>query len=378
MKAMKIHAAVLRETGLPWPYSESRPLKLEELELAPPGADEVLVQIKAASLCHSDLSVIDGSRPRPMPMALGHEAAGVVKEAGSHVADISPGDHVVLVFVPSCGHCQPCAVGRPALCEPAAAANADGTLISGQRRLALDGAPVNHHLGISAFADHAVVSSNSVVRIDKDVPFDKAALFGCAVITGVGAVLNTAKVRAGSKVAVVGLGGVGLNSILGARLAGARQIVAIDLLDSKLALASELGATDVFNASDDDCVEAVRSATGGGVDYAFEMAGSVPALELAWQVTARGGETITAGLPHPDKRLALSPVQLVGEERTLKGSYLGSCVPSRDIPAYIELYKRGQLDVDKVMSEHIRLDDINAAFDRLKSGAVARQVILFD
>ncbi len=375
---MKITAAVLHETGLPAPYRESRPLRLETLELAPPGSDEVLVKIKAASLCHSDLSVIDGSRPRPVPMALGHEAAGIVTEVGSHVSDIFPGDHVVLVFVPSCGHCKPCAVGRPALCEPAAEANVGGSLLSGERRLSLDGVTVNHHLGVSAFADHAVVSSNSVVKITKDITFDKAALFGCAVITGVGAVLNTAQVRAGSRVAVVGLGGVGLNSILGARLAGARQIVAIDLLDSKLELAREMGATDVFNAGDDDCIGAVRSATGGGVDYAFEMAGSVPALELAWQVTARGGETITAGLPHPDKRLALPPVQLVGEERTLRGSYLGSCVPLRDIPGYIDLYQRGQLDVDKAMSNHIKLKDINAAFDRMKTGDVARQVIVFD
>ncbi len=374
---MKITAAVLHKVGATPPYEQSQPLRIETLELDPPGSDEVLVQIKAASLCHSDLSVIDGSRPRPVPMVLGHEAAGIIKEVGDHVSDLTPGDHVVLVFVPSCGRCEPCAVGRPALCEPAANTNAEGTLLAGGRRLTLAGGRVNHHLGVSAFADHAVVSRNSVVKIDADIPFDKAALFGCAVITGVGAVLNTAKVRPGSKVAVVGLGGIGLNSVLGAKLAGARQIIAIDLLDSKLGLAQKLGATDIFSANDVGCAAAVRAATDGGVDYAFEMAGLIPALELAWQITARGGETITAGLPHPDKRFALSPTQLVGEERVLRGSYLGSCIPLRDIPSYIDLYQSGLLKVDQIMSEHIRLEDINAAFDRLASGDVARQVILF-
>ncbi|MBM3515727.1 MAG: zinc-binding dehydrogenase [Alphaproteobacteria bacterium] len=375
---MRIRAAVLHQMGAPAPYAQSRPLKIEELELDPPGEGEILVQIKAAGLCHSDLSVIEGTRPRPTPMALGHEAAGVVKQLGSGVKDLAVGDHVVLVFVPSCGHCVPCAEGRPALCEPAAGSNVAGTLISGARRLAMKGAPVNHHLGVSAFADHAVVSRNSVVKVDKSLPFDEAALFGCAVITGVGAVLNTAKVRAGSRVAVIGLGGVGLNSVLGAQVAGARQIVAIDLREDKLKLARQLGATHVFLASDATVIDQVKAATSGGVDFAFEMAGSIPALELAWKITRRGGETITAGLPHPQKTLAIAPVQMVGEERTLKGSYVGSCVPVRDIPAYIDLYRAGKLPVDRLMSDRIKLDDINAAFDRLASGATVRQVVIFD
>ena len=374
---MKITAAVLHEIGAKTPYAKSRPIRLETLELAPPGDGELLVKIEAASLCHSDLSVIDGNRPRPVPMALGHEAAGVVLETGAHVQDIKPGDHVVLVFVPSCGHCVPCASGRPTLCEPAAAANGEGVLLRGGRRLSLDGRSVHHHLGVSAFADHAVVDRNSAVKIDRDIPFDKAALFGCAVITGVGAVLNTAKISAGSRVGVVGLGGVGLNSILGARLAGAREIVAVDLKDSKLELAKKMGATLVFNADDPDCAMAIRAAT-GGVDYAFEMAGSVPALELAWDITARGGETITAGLLHPDKRFQLPPLQLVGEERTLRGSYLGSSVPVRDIPTYLDLYASGALPVDNIMSDYIALDGINEAFDSLKSGDVVRQIVLFD
>lgn len=372
---MKIRAAVLHEMGLPRPYDKSQPLKIESLELDPPGEGEVLVKIHAAGLCHSDLSVIDGNRPRPTPMALGHEAAGEVVEVGRGVDDVVPGDHVVFVFVPSCGHCRPCASGRPALCEPAAAANGAGTLVSGARRLHLNGKEVHHHLGVSAFAEHAVVSRRSFVKIDKDISFDIAALFGCAVITGVGAVVNTSKIHPGSTVAVIGLGGVGLNALLGARVAGARQIVAIDTRDDKLDFARQLGATDAFNATDDDCVEKTKEATGGGVDYAFEMAGSAAALELAWNITGRGGETVSGGLPHPDQRFSLPPVQLVAEERSLRGSYLGSCVPVRDIPNFVQLYRAGQLPVDRLLTEKIKLDDINGAFERLADGQSVRTVM---
>lgn len=374
---MRIRAAVLHEIGTPAPYAYSRPLRIETLDLDPPGEGELLVRIRAAGLCHSDLSVVDGSRPRPTPIALGHEAAGIVLETGLGVHDIAAGDHVVLIFVPSCGHCIPCAQGRPALCEPGAAANTRGSLSSGAVRLSLEGRPIGHHLGVSAFADHAVVSRDSIVRIDPELPFEVAALFGCAVITGVGAVLNTAQVRAGSTVAVVGLGGVGLNSVLGARLAGARTVIAIDLREDKLELARQLGATTTFNATTPDCGAQVRDYTGGGVDYAFEMAGSTAALELAWAITRRGGQTVTAGLPSPERRLSLSALQLVGEERTLKGSYLGSCVPVRDIPAYIALYRAGRLPVDRLMSQRIGLADLNEALDRLARGETVRQLVVF-
>src|SRR5208282_496729 len=304
------------------PYAASKPLEIAELDLASPGRGEALVAIKAAGLCHSDLSVIDGSRPRPTPMALGHEAAGIVEAVGEGVTDLKVGDHVVLVFVPSCGRCGPCAAGRPALCEPGARANGAGTLLSGERRLTFRGEPVHHHLGVSAFADHAVVARESCVRVDPDLPLELAALFGCAVLTGVGAVVNTARVEPGQSVAVVGLGGVGLSAVLGAKLAGARQIVAVDLSDDKLAFAQKLGATDTVNAGAPDAAQTVRALSGNGVDVAFEMAGAVPALELAYAATARGGTTVTAGLPHPDKRMSLSPLALVAEERTLKGSYV--------------------------------------------------------
>ena len=365
---MRIRAAILKAIGLPPPYAQSKPLDVVELDLAPPGRGEVLVRIAAAGLCHSDLSVIDGSRPRPVPMALGHEAAGVVEALGDGVSDLAVGDHVVLVFVPSCGRCGPCASGRPALCEPGAKANGAGTLLSGERRLTFRAEPVNHHLGVSAFATHAVVARESCVRIDRELPLELAALFGCAVLTGVGAVINTAKVEPGASVAVVGLGGVGLSAVLGAKLAGARQIVAIDLSDEKLAFAKALGATDAVNAGAPDAVQAIKSLTGGGVEVAFDMAGAVPALELAYAVTARGGTTVTAGLPHPDRRMALAPVTLVAEERTLKGSYIGSAVPLRDVPRLIALFKAGRLPVDALLTHRLTLDDINAGFDRLQRG----------
>lgn len=375
---MKVRAAVLHEMGRPKPYAESRPLAIEELDLDGPGEGEVLVRIAAAGLCHSDLSVIDGARPRPTPMALGHEAAGIVEEVGNGVADLLAGDHVVMVFVPSCGHCLPCAEGRPALCEPGASANAAGTLLSGARRIRKGGATVNHHMGVSAFAERAVLSRRSLIKVDRSLPLEEAALFGCAVLTGVGAVINTARVVPGTTVAVVGLGGVGLNALLAAQLVGARRIVAIDLHDDKLALARQLGATDAFNAGSSDCVKEVHDALDGGVDYAFEMAGSVKAMDLCYRITRRGGTTVTAGLPHPDHRFELQQVSLVAEERTVKGSYIGSCVPLRDVPRYIGLYQQGRLPVDRLLSERVGFGGLNEAFDRLASGHTVRQVLVPD
>jgi Zn-dependent alcohol dehydrogenase len=335
------------------------------------------VKIGATGLCHSDLSVINGDRPRPTPMALGHEAAGTVEEVGAGVSDLARGDHVVMVFVPSCGHCLPCSEGRPALCEPGAAANTAGTLLSGARKLSRNGSPINHHLGCSAFAEYATVSRRSLVKIDRDLPFAEAALFGCAVLTGVGAVLNTAKVSPGSTVAVVGLGGVGLAALLGAGLAGARQIVAVDLAADKLELARSLGATHTVNARDQDAVEQVKAATAGGVEYAFEMAGSVKAMELSYKITRRGGTTVTAGLPPPTHTISVSQVNLVGEERTIKGSYIGTCVPVRDLPRYVALYRQGRLPVNRLMSGTLQLDDINRGFDLLHEGKAVRQVVTF-
>ncbi|MFL6713868.1 MAG: zinc-dependent alcohol dehydrogenase family protein [Sulfurifustis sp.] len=374
---MKVKAAVLNAMGAQTPYAKSKPLSIEEVELRPPGPGEILVRMGAAGLCHSDLSVINGDRPRPTPMALGHEAAGVVEALGPGVDDLKKGDHVVLVFVPSCGHCAPCAEGRPALCEPGAAANIAGTLLSGARRIRRGGNPIHHHLGVSAFAEYATVSRRSLVKIEPDVPLEQAALFGCAVLTGVGAVVNTAQVRAGMTVAIVGLGGVGLAALLGAIAAGASRIAAVDVADDKLAVAKKLGATDTFNASRPDCVDMVRTATNGGLDFCFEFAGSVKALELAYRITRRGGTTVTAGLPPPAATFPLPAVHLVAEERTLKGSYIGTCVPVRDVPRYIALYRQGRLPVDRLLTGRLKLDEINVGFDKLAKGEAIRQVVAF-
>jgi alcohol dehydrogenase len=377
MSPITARAAVLRQSGAARPYADSRPLGLETVTLDPPGPGEVRVAIKAAGLCHSDLSVINGDRPRPLPMALGHEAAGVVEALGEGVSDLAIGDPVVMVFMPSCGHCAPCAEGRPALCEPGAAANGKGELLSGGRRVFREGEPLNHHLGCSAFAERAVVSRLSLVKIDPALSFEEAALFGCAVLTGVGAVVNTAQVRAGQSVVVVGLGGVGLASVLGALACGASPVIAVDLSEDKLALARTLGPVHTVNAVAPDAVDQVRALTNGGADVAIEMAGSVRALEAAWKMTRRGGLTVTAGLPPPDAALPVNVVSLVGEERTLKGSYIGTCVPSRDIPRYVALYRQGRLPVDRLMSGAIPLEDINAGFDRLHAGEVVRLVVTF-
>jgi alcohol dehydrogenase len=370
-------AAVLRETTCPSPFAKSKPLSIEHCELDPVGPGEVLVRIRSASLCHSDLSVVDGSRPRVMPMVLGHEAAGEVVSLGQGVTDLAPGDRVVCLFVPNCGHCARCYEGRPALCEPGAAANLAGTLLSGARRLhfSANNVPINHHLGVSGFAEYAIVSRSSLVKVPTDLDFETAALFGCAVITGVGAVLNTASVPAGSTVAIVGAGGVGLSCVLGARLAGACRIVVIDLNKNKLKFAQELGAADAFDASSPNLVTKLKEATKGGVDFAFETAGVAPALALAYQITRRGGTTVTAGLPNPNHQFSIPQISLTTEERTLKGSYMGSCVPQRDIPNYIRMSQRGQLPVERLVTHRIQLDEINEGFDLLATGNAGRIVM---
>jgi alcohol dehydrogenase len=375
---MRVRGAVLREMGLPAPYAKSRPLRIEELELDPPGPGELLVKVQAAGLCHSDLSVIDGSRPRVMPMVLGHEATGEVLECGDGVADFAPGDRVVFSFVPSCGHCAPCASGRPALCEPGAAANTAGTLLSGGRRWHGDGAAaLHHHLGVSGFTEKTVVSAHSAVKIDPALPPEIAALFGCAVMTGVGAAVNTARVAPGESAAIFGLGGVGLAALLGAHAAGAHPLVAVDVLPAKLELARQLGATHLVNAREQDPVAAVKAATGGGAHHAIETVGSELVLAQAYGATRRGGTTTTAGLPHPQKMFAVPAVSLVAEERTVKGSYMGSAVPSRDLPRYIALYQAGRLPVDRLLTHRLKLEEVNEGFDRLASGEAVRQVIVF-
>ena len=373
---MKVKAAVLRESGKSQPFASSLPLSIEEVELDLPQKGEVLVQIKAAGLCHSDLVAITGERAKPMPMVIGHEASGVVCEVGPEVEGLSVGDHVVPVYVANCGRCDMCRVGRPALCQPATLANKAGTLIDGTTRLHRKGQRIFHHSGVAAFSEYAVISQNALVKIDTSIPFEVAALFGCAVVTGVGSVVNTAKVGAGQSVAIVGMGGVGLNALLAAVASGAGQIIAVDVKDKKLQIASQLGANETFNSNLENCVEQILEATDGGVHFAFETAGVSSALDLAYKITRRGGTTVVAGMPGPEATITLSHLSLSAEERTIKGSYMGSCVPSRDIPRYIGLYEKNFLPIDRLLGDRIGFDGLNEAFDRLAIGDTLRQVLI--
>jgi alcohol dehydrogenase len=373
---MQMKAVILTQGGASAPYAESQPLQVEEVDLAPPKSNELLVRIGGAGLCHSDLSIINGSIPRALPMVMGHEGAGEVVEVGADVTDVRVGDHVVFQFRSSCGRCRRCLEGRPALCETAAKSKSNGELMSGGKRLSLDGEPVSHHSGISCMAEYAVVDRGTIVIVDKSLPLDEAALFGCAVMTGVGAVTNTARVRPGDVVAIVGLGGVGLNALLGAILGGAERIIAIDVSDDKLGLARQLGATDTFNATDADCTAQVIELTKGGVDFAIETAGAIKAMETCYSILRVGGKVIAAGIPPVTETFEFKPAQLVSEERGILGSSMGSCVPVRDIPRYISLYQQGRLPVDKLIDARIGFDQINEGFDRLSSGAVVRQILV--
>jgi alcohol dehydrogenase len=366
---MKITAAVLDEIGRAAPYAHSSPLRLAELDLAAPRSGELLVRIDAAGLCHSDLSVINGDRPRPMPMALGHEAAATVIALGD-VGDrvFAVGDRVVLAFLPSCGECVPCMSGEGYLCPNGAATNGRGELLGGGFRLEEAGACVHHHLGVSAFASHAVVDRRSAVKIDGDIAPEIAALFGCAVLTGVGAVLNSAGLRPGESVAIYGLGGVGLAALLGAVAGGGNPIVAIDPVAEKRALALELGATAAFAPGEEGDV--------APPDLVVETVGKAAVLERAYALARRGGRVVTVGLPNPAERFSIPAVSLVADGKTIIGSYLGSSIPARDIPRYLGLWRAGRLPVERLLTSVSPLSDINALFDTLASGQAVRQVVI--
>ncbi|MDR3659740.1 MAG: alcohol dehydrogenase catalytic domain-containing protein [Mycobacterium sp.] len=364
---MKIRGAVLEQIGRNRPYAESRPLSVTELDLAEPGDGELLVRIEAAGLCHSDLSVVDGNRVRPVPMLLGHEAAGIVEQVGGS-SDLRVGQRVVMTFLPRCGQCRSCATDGLAPCIPGSAANGAGTLLSGSTRLSRSGTPVLHHLGVSAFATHAVVDRRSVVPVDADVPAVVASLLGCAVLTGGGAVLNAGHPKAGQTVAIVGMGGVGMAAMLTALAHDDVQVIAIDRLADKLGRALVLGAHAAYTPEQAADIKA---------EVVIEAVGHTAALETAIALTAPGGTTITVGLPHPEARITLSPLALVAEGRSLIGSYLGSAVPARDIPRFVELWRTGRLPVEALVSESISLDDINAGMDRLADGHAVRQIVQF-
>jgi alcohol dehydrogenase len=366
---MRIRGAVLDQIGLPRRYQESRPLTVAELQLDPPRNTELLIRVEAAGLCHSDLSVVDGGRVRPLPMLLGHEAAGIVEQVGAGVSDVAVGQRVVLTFLPRCGHCAACATDGLAPCSVGSAANGAGTLLDGGTRLTRDGQPVLHHLGVSAFATHAVVDRRSVVPVDADVPAVVASLLGCAVLTGGGAVLNAGQPKPGQTVAVVGLGGVGMAAVLTALAYDGVNVVVVDALSDKVDTAMRLGAHAGYQSADVGALKA---------DIVIEAAGHPSALETAIGLTAPGGRTVTVGLPRPDARITLSPLGLVAEGRSLIGSYLGSAVPARDIPRFVALWRSGRLPVEALVSSTIGLDDVNAGMDELADGKAVRQVIEFD
>lgn len=373
---MRMKAAVMREQGLPQPFAQSHPWHIEDVDLENPGPGEVLVEIRAAGICHSDLSQVKGLRKRKLPVVGGHEAAGVVLEIGEGVTSVKIGDHVVMTAVAGCGECEICKRGLPALCKSVTAARTQGLLASGETRLSIDGKPAYHYSGISGFAQYAVVMQNCLVPIDHSVPLDVAAMFGCAVVTGAGAVFNTAEVEKEQTVAVIGLGGVGLNAIMAAKIAGANRIIAIDILPEKFALAQELGATDVFLATDLELINKICELTNGGVHYVFEMTGAKPAMLTASNILRPRGEVICVGLGATDSTQEFVHAPLVTEEHSIRGCFMGSCVPTRDIPRYVEMLTAGQMPVDKLRSETIGFEQINEAFDKLASGQVVRQIIL--
>ncbi|OWU85703.1 alcohol dehydrogenase [Oceanicola sp. 22II-s10i] len=374
---MQAKAVILRELARPAPYAESKPLSVEDVTLLPPAPTDLVVKVIGGGLCHSDLSIINGSRGTPLPMALGHEGAGEVVEVGSAIMDIKVGDPLVFQFSVSCGRCRNCQSGRPQICEEAPKARAKGELISGGSRIRGDGGEViRHHAGLSCFSNYVVVNRGSVVKIDDSISMDDAAIFGCAVMTGVGAMLNTANIRPGQSVAVFGLGGVGLCGLLGARAAGAGTIIACDVDDRKLAKAKGMGATHTFNAADPELKTKVMDLTGGGVDVAVELAGVVKAMEAAYSVAVRGGRVVTAGLPPTGAKFAFEQGDLVSNEKSILGSYMGSCVPVRDIPRFLAMYRAGALPVDGLIDRKIGYDEINEGFDRLASGDALRQILV--
>ncbi len=363
--ATKIQAAVLHEFG--------QPLAIEELELDPPKAGELQVRMVASGVCHSDLHVVHGTHPTSLPVVLGHEGAGIVEEVGPGVAGLESGDHVLLTWLPYCGHCRQCTRGWLNRCENTAWY--DATLEDGTCRFHANGKEV-HHYNTSSFAQRSVVPVQTAIKVDQSLPLTELALMGCAVMTGVGAVINTARVRPGDTVAVIGCGGVGLNVVQGARIAGAQQIVAIDRVPAKLELAREMGATDVVDASQSDPVEAVADLVAGGVDYAFEALGRTETIETAISITGRGGQAILIGMASPEARVGLDALTATLEERCVRGSWYGSCVPLRDIPLLVDMYRDGRLRLDPLITP-CGLEDVNDAFARMEAGETARSVIVY-
>jgi Zn-dependent alcohol dehydrogenase len=373
---VRMQAAVMFEQGLPAPFEESEPFKIEEVELDGPYVGEVLVEVRAGGLCHSDLSQVAGLRPRKCPVVGGHEGAGIVREVGPGVTRFAPGDHVIMTGAPGCGFCRTCGENRPNLCEEVAGTRSAGGVYKGTRRLSFKGEPLYHYSGISSFAEYAITVPDALLKIDDSVPFEVAALFGCGVVTGAGAVFNAAHVRPGQSVAVIGLGGVGLNSVMAARISGASHIIGIDILQEKFLIASELGCTETVLATDPDIVERVRDLTGGGVDYVFEVSGHRNSIALGLDITRKGGDIICVGLGASGDMYEYPHARLVGEEKALRGSFMGSGNAAGDIPRYVRYFQEGRMPVDRLMSGTMTFRELNRSLDLLARGAVTRSVLL--
>jgi S-(hydroxymethyl)glutathione dehydrogenase/alcohol dehydrogenase len=351
-----------------------QPLEIAEVQISKPGPHEVLVRTVATGVCHSDLHVVEGELPVPPPTILGHEPAGIVEKVGSEVRHVQPGDHVIGCLSAFCGHCEFCLSGRPFLCGGAATMRAADE----PPRLSQDGQTILQFAHLSSFAEQMLVHENALVKIREDMPLDRAALIGCGVTTGLGAALNTAQVRPGSSVAVIGCGGVGLAAIQGSRIAGAGRIVAVDTAGWKLELAKELGATDGVDASSGNPVAAVQELTGGGVDYTFEALGLKETVEQSWAMTRRGGTCVVIGLVPIGVNVEIPGLDIVFSAKTMVGCSMGSNRFRVDMPRYVDFYLRGLLKLDEMISARLGLDQVNEAFDNMRAGEAARSVIVFD
>lgn len=354
-------------------FEAKRPLEIVDVAVDKPGPREVLIRTAACGVCRSDLHFVDGSFPHPVPTVPGHEAAGVVEAVGEGVSSVKPGDHVITFFTVFCGSCEMCITGRPSLCVDPSTRRPKGA----PPRLTLgDGQPLAPFLNLSAFAEMMLVHENACVAIPKEMPLDRAALLGCAVITGAGSVFNDSKVKPGESVAVIGAGGIGLSAINAAKIAGAGQIIAIDPVPEKRALAEKMGATHTFDANDEGLVKAVLALSDGGVHYAIEAVGRSNTAELAWNILRRGGTATILGMIAPGNEVKIAgPTFLTGKK--LQGSLLGSTQFPIDMPRLVRMYLDGRLDLDTMVAERIELGDINAALDKLRAGDAARSVIVF-
>ena len=358
-------AAVLREVG--------KPLQIEQVQINKPGPHEVLIRTAAAGLCHSDLHFMQGSYPHPLPAVLGHESSGIVEQVGSEVRTVKPGDHVITCLSAFCGHCKHCVTGHLSLCDGAETRRDEGN----PTRLTQNGEAMAQYLNLSSFAEQMLIHENACVSIRKDMPLDRAALIGCSVMTGVGSVIHTSNVRPGETVAVIGCGGVGLAAINGAAIAGASRIIAIDMSPSKDNLARHFGATDFICAADTDPVAAVQEMTKGGVDHAFEAVGLKKTSEQAFMMTGRGGVANIIGMIPIGQTIELPGFMFLGERR-LQGSLMGSNRFPVDMPRLVDFYLAGKLKLDDLISHRIKLAQVNDAFEEMKTGKVARSVIMFD